>query len=73
MVLGALAMFVYARAVELLGPTRAATLSIMVPVTALLLAVFVLAGPIPWLQGGGATLAVGGMLAAVLFTGRKLA
>lgn len=71
LVLGALAMFLYARAVELLGPTRAATLSIMVPVTALLLAVFVLAEPISWLQGGGATLAVGAMLAAVLFTGRK--
>lgn len=72
-VLGALAMFLYARAVELLGPTRAATLSIMVPVTALLLAAYVLAEPISWLQGGGATLAVGGMLAAVLFTGRKAA
>jgi drug/metabolite transporter (DMT)-like permease len=71
LVLGALAMFLYARAVELLGPTRAATLSIMVPVTALLLAAFVLAEPISWLQGGGAALAVGGMLGAVLFTGRK--
>lgn len=70
-VLGALAMFLYARAVELLGPTRAATLSIMVPVTALLLAALVLHEPISLLQGMGATLAVGGMLAAVLFTGRK--
>jgi drug/metabolite transporter (DMT)-like permease len=43
----------------------------MVPVTALLLAAFVLAEPISWLQGGGAALAVGGMLGAVLFTGRK--
>ena len=70
-VLGALAMFLYARAVELLGPTRAATLSIMVPVTALLLAALVLHEPISLLQGMGASLAVGGMLAAVLFTGRK--
>lgn len=72
-VLGALAMFLYARAVELLGPTRAATLSIMVPVTALLLAALVLHEPLSWLQGMGASLAVGGMLAAVLFTGRKTA
>lgn len=71
--LGALAMFLYARAVELLGPTRAATLSIMVPVTALLLAAFLLEEPISLLQGLGATLAAGGMLAAVLFTGRKTA
>ena len=72
-VLGALAMFLYARAVELLGPTRAATLSIMVPVTVLLLAALVLHEPLSWLQGMGASLAVGGMLAAVLFTGRKTA
>lgn len=71
LVLGALAMFLYARAVELLGPTRAATLSIMVPVTALLLAALLLREPISLLQGLGASLAVGGMLAAVLFTGRK--
>ena len=69
--LGALAMFLYARAVELLGPTRAATLAIMVPVTALLLAGLLLHEPISLLQGLGATLAAGGMLAAVLFTGRK--
>ncbi|MBP0465491.1 DMT family transporter [Roseomonas sp. PWR1] len=73
LVLGALAMFLYARAVELLGPTRAATLSIMVPVTALLLAALLLREPISFLQGMGASLAVGGMLAAVLFTGRKSA
>jgi len=71
--LGALAMFLYARAVELLGPTRAATLSIMVPVTALLLAAFLLEEPISLLQGLGAALAAGGMLAAVLFTGRRTA
>ena len=71
LLLGALAMFLYARAVELLGPTRAATLSIMVPVTALLLAALLLREPISLLQGLGASFAVGGMLAAVLFTGRK--
>ncbi len=71
--LGALAMFLYARAVELLGPTRAATLGIMVPVTALLLAGLLLHEPISLLQGLGAALAAGGMLAAVLFTGRKTA
>lgn len=70
-VLGALAMFLYARAVELLGPTRAATLSVMVPVTALLLAALVLLEPISWLQGTGASLAVGAMVAAIVFTGRK--
>ncbi|MBR0671913.1 DMT family transporter [Neoroseomonas soli] len=71
LLLGALAMFLYARAVELLGPTRAATLSIMVPVTALLLAALLLHESISLLQGLGASLAAGGMLAAVLFTGRK--
>lgn len=71
--LGVMAMFLYARAVELLGATRAATLSIMVPVTTLLLAWLLLGEHISWLQGGGAALAVGGMLAAVLFTGRTTA
>lgn len=71
--LGAVAMFLYARAVELLGPTRAATLSIMVPVTALLLAWLLLDEPISLLQALGASLAAGGMLIAVLFTGRKAA
>ena len=69
--LGALAMFLYARSVELLGPTRAATLGIMVPVTALLLAGLLLGEPISLLQGLGAALAAGGMLMAVLFTGRR--
>ncbi len=71
--LGVMAMFLYARAVELLGATRAATLSIMVPVTTLLLAYLLLGEHISWLQGIGASLAVGGMLAAVLFTGRTTA
>lgn len=72
-VLGALAMFLYARAVELLGPTRAATLGVMVPVIALLLAGLWLGEPVSLLQALGAICAVGGMLAAVLFTGRKSA
>lgn len=71
LVLGALAMFLYARAVELLGPTRAATLGVMVPVIALLLAASMLGEPVSLLQVLGACCAVGGMLAAVLFTGRK--
>ena len=72
-VLGALAMFLYARAVELLGPTRAATLGVMVPVIALLLAGLWLGEPVSLLQALGAVCAVGGMLAAVLLTGRKTA
>jgi drug/metabolite transporter (DMT)-like permease len=66
-------MFFFARAVELLGATRAATLSVMVPVVALLLAGLWLREPLSLLQILGAGLAVAGMLAAVLFTGRKSA
>jgi drug/metabolite transporter (DMT)-like permease len=73
LVLGALAMFLYARAVELLGATRAATLGVMVPVIALLLAALMLGEPVSLLQVLGAACAVGGMLAAVLFTGRRTA
>jgi drug/metabolite transporter (DMT)-like permease len=73
LVLGCVAMFFFARAVELLGATRAATLSVMVPVVALLLAGLWLREPLSWLQILGAGLAVAGMLAAVLFTGRKSA
>ena len=71
--LGCVAMFFFARAVELLGATRAATLSVMVPVVALLLAGLWLREPLSLLQILGAGLAVAGMLAAVLFTGRKSA
>jgi drug/metabolite transporter (DMT)-like permease len=73
LVLGCVAMFFFARAVELLGATRAATLSVMVPVVALLLAGLWLREPLSLLQILGAGLAVAGMLAAVLFTGRKSA
>jgi drug/metabolite transporter (DMT)-like permease len=59
--------------VELLGATRAATLSVMVPVVALLLAGLWLREQLSLLQILGAGLAVAGMLAAVLFTGRKSA
>jgi drug/metabolite transporter (DMT)-like permease len=69
--LGAVSMFLYARAVELLGATRASTLSVMVPVTAILLAALLLGEPLGGPKLAGATLAVGGMLAAVLFTGRR--
>jgi len=69
--LGALSMFLYARAVELVGATRAATLSIVVPVTALLLSALMLGERLTLAQSAGAALAVGGMLAAILFTGRR--
>ncbi len=71
LLLGAVALFLYARAVELLGATRAATLSVMVPVTALALAGLVLGEEVGPLKLAGAALAVGGMLGAVLFTGRR--
>jgi drug/metabolite transporter (DMT)-like permease len=55
----------------MLGATRAATLSVLVPVTGLTAAWLVLGEPIGWLKAAGATLAVSAMLVAVLFTGRK--
>ncbi|MBR0646307.1 DMT family transporter [Plastoroseomonas hellenica] len=71
LLLGGVALFLYAKGVELLGATRAATLSVMVPVVALALAALVLGEEVGGLKLAGATLAVGGMLAAVLFTGRR--
>ncbi|WP_237213647.1 DMT family transporter [Falsiroseomonas oryziterrae] len=67
----ALATTLYARAVELLGGTRTACLTTLVPVMALLLSVIVLGEPLGAAKLAGVTLAVGGMLAAVLFTGRR--
>jgi drug/metabolite transporter (DMT)-like permease len=67
----AVATTLYARAGELLGATRTACLTTLVPVMALLLSVAVLGEPIGAAQLGGVTLAVGGMLIAVLFTGRR--
>lgn len=71
--LGVVSLFLYARAVELLGATRGSSLAVMVPVVALLLAALLLDESLSGLQLAGATLAVLGMLAAVLFTGRKTA
>lgn len=71
LVASALATTLYARAGELLGATRTACLTALVPVTAVLLSVLVLAEPLGLAKLAGVTLAVGGMLAAVVFTGRK--
>ncbi len=69
--LGVLSLFLYARAVEALGATRGGSLSVMVPVVALLLAALFLGESLGGLKLAGAVLAVGGMLAAVMYTGRK--
>lgn len=71
LVASALATTLYARAGELLGATRTACLTALVPVTAVLLSVLVLAEPLGLAKLSGVALAVGGMLAAVVFTGRK--
>jgi drug/metabolite transporter (DMT)-like permease len=70
-ILGGASMLLFARSVEMLGATRAATLSVLVPVTGLTAAWLVLGEPIGWMKAAGATLAVSAMLVAVLFTGRK--
>lgn len=67
----AIATTLYARAAEMMGATRAACLTTMVPVMALILSATVLLEPIGGAKLAGVTLAVGGMLAAVLFTGRR--
>jgi len=71
LVASALATTLYARAGELLGATRTACLTTLVPVMALLLSVVVLAEPLGAAKLAGVVLAVGGMLVAVLFTGRR--
>lgn len=67
--LGVVSMQMFTRSLEILGPTRAATLSVMVPVTALLLSATVLGEPIGAKQVLGAVLAILGMLGAVTLTG----
>ena len=67
----AIATTLYARAGELMGATRTACLTTMVPVAAVLLSVIVLAEPLGTAKLTGVALAVGGMLAAVLLTGRR--
>jgi drug/metabolite transporter (DMT)-like permease len=71
LVASALATTLYARAVGLLGGTKTACLTALVPVMAVVLAVMVLNEPLSMLKLAGVALAVGGMLAAVLFTGRR--
>lgn len=70
LIASALATTLYARAGELLGATRTACLTALVPVMAVMLSVIVLAEPLGWAKLAGVTLAVGGMLVAVVFTGR---
>jgi drug/metabolite transporter (DMT)-like permease len=71
LIASALATTLYARAGELLGATRTACLTALVPVMAVMLSVMVLAEPLGWAKLAGVTLAVGGMLVAVVFTGRR--
>ncbi len=71
LLLGVAAMLMFTRSVELLGPTRASTLAVVVPITALLLAAFILAEPLTALKTLGAALALAGMLGAVLLPGRR--
>lgn len=70
--LGCISMLLFARSVEMLGATRAGTLAVLVPVGGLILASLVLGEPIGPVKILGASLAVGAMLVAVLFTGRRL-
>jgi drug/metabolite transporter (DMT)-like permease len=69
--LGAISMLLFARAVELLGATRTSTLSVLVPIVGLLAAWWVLGEAIGPVKVAGAALALGAMLVAVLFTGRR--
>jgi len=71
LLLGVAAMLFFTRSVELLGPTRASTLAVVVPITALLLAAVVLDEPLTALKLLGAGLALAGMLGAVTLTGRR--
>lgn len=71
--LGAISMLFFARSVEMLGATRASTLSVLVPVTGLILSALVLGEEIGPVKALGAALCTGAMLAAVLFTGRRVA
>jgi drug/metabolite transporter (DMT)-like permease len=69
--IGCVSMLLFARSVEILGPTRAGTIAVLVPVIGMVGAWAILHEPIGWGQGFGAALAVGAMLVAVLFTGRR--
>ena len=70
-VVGALSVFLYAKAAEKLGATKAAALPVLGPVIAVVSAALMLGEPLGAVTVTGVALAVGGMLAAVLFTGRR--
>lgn len=72
LLLGAISMLFFARSVEMLGATRASTLSVIVPVTGLVLSAVVLGEEIGPVKAAGAALCTGAMLTAVLFTGRRV-
>jgi drug/metabolite transporter (DMT)-like permease len=65
-------MLLFARSVEMLGATRASTLSVVVPVMGLIASALLLGETIGPVKALGATLSVSAMLVAVLFTGRRV-
>lgn len=67
----AIATTLYARAGEMMGATRTACLTTMVPVAAVLLSALILAEPLGLAKIAGVVVAVGAMLIAVLATGRR--
>jgi len=71
LIASALATTLYARAVGLMGGTRTACLTALIPVVAVILSVIVLDEPLGATKLAGVVLAVGGMLVAVVFTGRR--
>jgi drug/metabolite transporter (DMT)-like permease len=73
LIASALATTLYAKAGEMMGATRTACLTALVPVMAVILSVLVLQEPLGMAKLAGVVLAVGGMLVAVLFTGRRQA
>ena len=66
-----IAISLYAKATEYLGATRAACVSTMMPVAAIILSVTLLGESLGLLKLAGVALAVAAMLGAVLFTGRR--
>lgn len=70
-VVGAFSVFLYAKATEKLGATKAAALPALGPAIAVVAAWLVLGEPLGPVTLLGVALAIGGMLAAVLFTGRR--
>ncbi len=66
-----IATTLYARAVALLGATKAGCVGTMMPVVALMLSAWLLGESLGRLKLAGVAVAVAAMLAAVLFTGRR--